>query len=434
MLDTGELLPNSLVADIPTVINGYRPKNFDKKYHGAVPASEALSRSLNIPAVRMLREFGLQRFYNKLKKLELNSINKTPDYYGLALILGGAESSLWEVTNAYAGMASTLTFFNTSSSEYRTQEFLKPNYILKNKRDFGKVTFYPSVFNAGAIYHTLNSLQKVNRPQGEENWSFFSNSQPIAWKTGTSFGFKDAWAVGVTPKYAIGVWVGNADGEGRPGLTGIQAAAPILFDVLNKLPSQGEWFDMPYDELIKTDICTKSGHLANEYCNETSKEWIPKNGNKTSSCPYHHQVFLDVTETYRVNSSCYSLAKMKQKNWFALPPILEYYYAPLHPEYNPLPIFKESCLQVGEQKMEFIYPKKNEEILLPKDFDETINNVIFKLAHRSPETTIYWYLDSEFIGTTETFHEIAISPKPGEYMLSVMDQDGNELRQKVIIK
>jgi len=434
LLDAGELLPNTLVADIPTVINGYSPKNFNKKYNGAVPASIALSRSLNIPAVRMLRDYGLQRFYNKLKKLNFNSINKSPDYYGLALILGGAESSLWEITNAYAGIASSLNFFNTSSSEYRTNEFKEPNYIFGVKPDFGSIVENPSVFNAGAIYHTLNTLQKVNRPTGEENWSFFNNSQPIAWKTGTSFGFKDAWAVGVTPKYAIGVWVGNADGEGRPGLTGIQAAAPILFDVLNELPNNVDWFNVPYDELIEAEVCIKSGHLATVYCKEILKDWIPKNGIKTKSCPYHQKVFLDVSKNYRVNSSCYPLAEMKQENWFSLSPFLEHYYAPLHPEYKPLPPYREGCLQDGEKKMEFIYPKRNEEILLPINFDEVINEVIFKLAHRSPETTVYWYLDSEFIGFTQTFHEISIAPKPGEYVLSVMDQEGNELRQKVVIK
>ena len=434
LLDAGELLPNTLVADIPTVINGYSPKNFDNKYNGAVPASLALSRSLNIPAVRMLREYGLQRFYNKLKKLNLKSINKTPDHYGLALILGGAESSLWEVTNGYAGMASTLNFFNTSSSEYRNNEFTEPNYIFEKKNNLGKTEGNPSVFNAGAIYHTLNSLQKVNRPTGEENWSFFNNSQQIAWKTGTSFGFKDAWAVGVTPKYAIGIWVGNADGEGRPGLTGVQAAAPILFDVLNELPFQEEWFSVPYDELIEAEICSKSGQLANILCDEITTEWIPKNGIRTLSCSYHQKVFLDKSEAYRVNSSCYSLAEMKQKNWFSLPPILEYYYAPLHPEYKPLPPFKSGCLQENEALISFIYPKRNEEVLLPKNFDETVNEVVFKLAHRSPETIVYWYLDSEFIGTTQTFHELSVAPKPGEYMLSVMDQDGNELRQKVVIK
>lgn len=433
MLDSGELLPNTLVADIPTVVNGYNPENFDKKYNGAVPAGIALSRSLNIPAVRMLRRFGLERFYNTLHKMNFKNINHPADYYGLTLILGGAESSLWDITKAYAAMASSLNYFNASSSEYRSAEFVDPVYVANVEIDFGTIQNIAPVIDAGAIYHTLNSLQKVNRPSGEENWNFFSNSQPLAWKTGTSFGFKDAWAVGVTTKYAIGVWVGNADGEGRPGLTGIQAAAPILFDVLDILP-KSKWFDLPYDELIEADVCQKSGHLAGVFCDAIVSEFIPKNGIKTNSCPYHQKVFLNAAESHRVNSSCYPLADMKQKSWFALPPTMEYYYASLHPEYRTLPPFMSGCLQEGEHKMEFIFPKKNEAILLPKSFDENLSEVVFKLAHRSPETTVYWYLDSRFIGSTETFHEIALAPEPGIYTLTATDQDGNELRQKLEIR
>ena len=432
LLDAGELLPNTLVADIPTVVNGYSPENFDKKYHGAVPASIALSRSLNVPAVRMLRSYGLQRFYHKLEAMNFSGINQPADYYGLSLILGGAESSLWDITKAYAGMASTLNYFNKSSSEYRANEFVEPVYLKNIEVHLGSKMSNPPVFNAAAIYETLNSLQKVNRPAGEENWSFFSNSQPIAWKTGTSYGFKDAWAVGVTKKYAIGVWVGNADGEGRPGLTGVQAAAPILFDVLDVLP-QSDWFAMPFDELIEAKVCLKSGHLAAVFCDEITTDWIPKDGIKTEACPFHQKVFLTATETYRVNSSCYPLSEMKQKSWFALPPILEYYYAPQHPEYKPLPAFAEGCLKAGELNMQFIFPKKNESILLPKDFDEMTNQVIFRLAHRSPETTVFWYLDQDYIGKTETFHELALAPQPGTYTLSATDLEGNEVRQKIEI-
>ncbi|SDE50293.1 penicillin-binding protein 1C [Ulvibacter litoralis] len=432
LLSSGELLPNTLIADIPTVVNGYSPENFDKQFHGAVPASEALSRSLNIPAVRMLQSYGLDRFYNRLQELNFSQIKKPANHYGLTLILGGAESSLWDITKAYAGMASTLNYFNRSSSEYRATEFIEPIYINGETGDFGTVKNVAPIFNAGAIYNTLEALQKVNRPTGEENWSFFSNSQPIAWKTGTSYGFKDAWAVGVTPKYAIGVWVGNADGEGRPGLTGVQAAAPILFDVLDALP-KSEWFDVPYDELIEANVCKKSGYLAGVFCEDVASEWIPKEGTKTSSCPYHQTVFLNASEKKRVNSSCYPLSEMKQKSWFTLPPVLEYYYAPLHPEYITLPSFASECLQEGERKMEFIFPKKNETILLPKTFDENVNDVVFKLAHRTPETTVFWYLDTTFMGSTETFHEITFAPKPGIYLLTATDEEGNEVKQQVEI-
>jgi penicillin-binding protein 1C len=432
MLDSGELLPNMLTADIPTVVNGYSPENFDKKYHGAVPASISLSRSLNIPAVRMLQSHGLDRFYTKLHKMNFKSLTHPAEYYGLTLILGGAESSLWDITKAYAGMASTLNFFNRSSSEYRTSEFIDPIYVKSEMADFGKVKNTPAVFNAGAIYNTLNTLQEVNRPSGEENWSFYSNSQQVAWKTGTSYGFKDAWAVGVTPKYAIGIWVGNADGEGRPGLTGIQAAAPVLFDVLSVLP-KSDWFAIPYDELIEAEVCSQSGYLAGVFCDEMASEYIPKNGIRSDVCPYHQTVFLDATEKHRVNSSCYPLSEMKQKSWFALPPVLEYYYAPLHPEYKPLPSFASECLQEGEHRMEFIFPKKNEVILLPKDFDENVNEVVFKLAHRAPEKTVYWYLDSKYMGSTQIFHELALAPLAGTYILTVTDEEGNFLQQKVEI-
>lgn len=431
-LHSGEILPNMLVKDVPTVVNGYSPQNFSQTYVGAIPASESLSRSLNIPAVRLLRKYGLQRFRNRLEELNLKQIDRSANHYGLSLILGGAESSLWEITNAYAGMASTLNYFNATSSEYRTDEYVTPNLIKGSKLSFGPSQQHPEIYNAGAIYKTFEALQNVNRPEAEAYWDSFSQGQPIAWKTGTSFGFKDAWAVGVTPKYAIGVWVGNADGEGRPGLTGIQAAAPVLFDVLKLLP-HSDWFNIPYDELVQTALCKQTGHLAGVFCDETTSEFVPKNGLKTAPCPYHQKVFLTSDGTYRVNSSCYPMESMLQKNWFSLPPIQEHYYAAQHPEYKPLPPFKLDCRREGESLMEFIFPKNNETILLAKNFDAQLSEVVFQLAHSNPNAQIYWYLDRTYVGFTETFHELSISPLPGNYLLTAVDQDGNEVSQPVEI-
>ncbi|SHI64975.1 penicillin-binding protein 1C [Mesonia phycicola] len=433
MLDEGVLLPHTLVADIPTSVNGYSPQNFDKEFSGAVPASIALAKSLNIPAVRMLQQYGLQKFYHQLEKLQLKNINKSADYYGLSLILGGAESSLWDITNAYAGMASTLNHFTSSSSEYKPNEFSEPIYTLNQQVNFGKNQFQPEVFNAGAIYHTLKTLEEVNRPMGEENWNFFSNSQTISWKTGTSYGFKDAWAVGVNSNFAVGVWVGNADGEGRPGLTGLQAAAPILFESFDKLPN-AEDFKIPFDDLVEIEVCKKSGHLAGLHCENTEQQWLPKKGIRTEPCNYHQQVFLDETEQFQVNSSCYELTAMKRKSWFSLPPIMEYYYAPKHPEYKELPPFKDNCLKEGEKIMQFIYPKKNETILLPKNFKEQTNPVVLKIAHRNPETLLYWYIDKEFIKSTQTFHEISYLPTQGKHTLTVVDQEGNSITQSLKIE
>nr|WP_313790926.1 penicillin-binding protein 1C [Allomuricauda hymeniacidonis] len=433
LLHEGQLLPNTLVTDIPTVINGYNPKNFNKKHAGAVPASRALSRSLNVPAVRLLRSYGLQKFYNKLHKMNLNSLSKPVDYYGLSLILGGAESSLWDVTKTYASAASTVNHFVKNSSTYRTYEFAEPSYLANAKIDFGESQFETSILNAGAIYHTLNAMKEVNRPEGDENWEFFDSSKQIAWKTGTSFGFKDAWAVGVTPDYAIGVWAGNADGEGRPGLTGITAAAPILFDVLDALP-KSDWFPEPYDDLVELETCADSGHRASIFCREIKKELQPINGTKSSPCPYHHQVFLDVTETYQVNSDCYPLEDMVAKNWFVLPPVMEYYYTSSNPSYKTPPTFLTNCSNLESHLMEFIFPKKNEEILIPKDLGTSSTQVIFKLAHQQSGSEVYWYLDDAYVGMTTSFHELILDVKPDDYQLTAVDGEGNRIQQRVSIR
>ena len=286
------------------------------------------------------------------------------------------------------------------------------------------------VLNAGAIYNVFESLKKVNRPNGQENWSFFNESQPLAWKTGTSYGFKDAWAIGVTPKYAIGVWAGNADGEGRPGLTGVKAAAPLLFDVLERLPNSG-WFREPFDEMTEVSTCAQSGFLASPDCEEITKEWIVNKGNQTAPCPYHKTLQLDVSESYQVTSDCYPLEQIRQKSWFTLPPVQAWYYGKKHPEYRDVPRFMSHCRPEFKSSMQFIFPERNEAILLPKEFDGGLGEVVFKLAHQQPRTEVFWYLDDRYIGTTREFHELALTPEPGEYILSVMDEQGNRLTQNI---
>jgi penicillin-binding protein 1C len=433
LLDEGDLLPHSLVQDVPTVINGYHPQNFDLNHTGAVPASKALSRSLNVPAVRLLREYGLQKFYNKLHKMKMPSLDRPSSHYGLSLILGGAESTLWEVTSAYASMASSLHYFLDHSSTYRQQEFTGATYLKDSVPDHGKEQFDAPVFGAGAIYGTFQSMYEANRPEGDENWQFFDSSQPIAWKTGTSFGFKDAWAVGVTPKYAIGIWAGNADGEGRPGLTGITAAAPLLFDVLDALPQSG-WFKAPYDDLVAIEVCGQSGFRSSVYCNDIKKEWVPTHGTQSAPCPYHQQVFLDASQQYRATASCYPLEAMVARNWFVLPPLMEYHYAPLHPDYTPLPPYLQDCSAMETQLMEFLYPKKNEAVLLPRDLGEKKMQLILKLAHQQSHAKIYWYLDETYVGKTEKIHELILDIAPGTYTLTAVDQHGNRIQQKVEVR
>ncbi len=431
MLDDAEILPNTLIADIPTQISGYSPQNFNLTFDGAVPAQMALSRSLNIPAVLMLQEHGVNNFYELLQKLKLKDIKKQPSHYGLSLILGGAESNLWDLCRSYANLTSTLNYYNQSFGKYREKEFSELNYTHNFKTNFGSVTNQKSILGAGAIYLTYQAMKEVNRPEGDEAWRFYDSSLEIAWKTGTSFGNRDAWAIGTNSRYVVGVWVGNASGEGRPELTGVSSAAPILFDVFNLLPKK-QWFKPPLHDLELVETCSLSGSLAQDDCPKTN-HFIPKNVKKTSVCSYHKTVHLDKTEQFRVNSNCENIEDIVTKKWFVLPPIMEWYYKNSHVGYKLLPPYRSDCQILQKGTMDFIYPKTNSKIYLTKDFNSNVQPVIFKVACSNKDTKLFWYVDKEFKGTTQTFHEMQIAANSGFHYITVVDEKGNEISRKVEI-
>lgn len=428
LLDAGDLLPNTLIGDVPTQFGSYNPENYNKTYDGAIPASRALSRSLNVPAVRMLQEFGLDRFHHYLKALKLKDLKYNANHYGLSLILGGAESNLWDLCKSYASLSSTLNHFSETSSEYYTNEFCEPTFLASEDIAFGNKTPDKTLFDAASIYLTYESLKEVNRPESDESWEFFDDSKQIAWKTGTSFGFRDAWAIGTTKDYVVGVWVGNADGEGRPGLVGVQTAAPILFDVFDLLPNS-DWFSKPFDEMQKIDICKQSGHRASPNCDIIEQKFIQVSGLKTKPCPYHVLIHVDKNESFQVNTSCEDLSNITHKPWFVLPPLMAYYYKTKNPFYKPLPKFRSDCLGAHTVSMEFIYPEENNAIFLPKDFDGKTNDLVLKIAHSKPESTLFWYVDATFIGNTKDIHDMAIIPKQGMHVITVVDEFGNEVKR-----
>ena len=431
MLNEGNILPGSLVPDIPTRMNGYNPKNFSETFDGAVPAQKALIRSLNVPMVHMLSDYGLEKFHFGLQKLGFSTINKPANHYGLTLILGGAEANLWDITNAYTGMARTLNHFYENNGEYSSEDFRALNYNAAYfHKPANKLLNEAPVLSAGSIWQTFNAMQDLERPDSEGNWQQFQSSNRIAWKTGTSYGFRDAWAVGVTPKYAVGVWVGNADGEGRPGLIGVIAAAPVLFDIFNELESPG-WFEQPTDEMVKVPVCKKSGYRALDIC-ESDSVWITKNGLNAPACTFHKMLHLDASMNYQVSSECEDPTNMVHKPWFILPPIEEHYYKTSNPNYATAPPFRGDCesIDFASNPMQLIYPKEAARIYVPIDLNGKLSRTVFKVAHRKPDITIHWHLDDEFIGSTQQFHHFELQPSAGKHQLTLVDNNGFRLYQQ----
>lgn len=430
MLSDGDILPNTIVDDVPTKIAGYTPKNYNLKYSGVVPASKALSRSLNVPIVRMLQDYGLQKFHHRLQKLNLNTINKPANHYGLTIILGGAESSLWDITNIYANFSRTLNHFEKYNGKYNLNDYRPHNYLFNYEATNEQLEDFNNI-SASSIYLTYKALLEVNRPDDEANWKYFSGNQKIAWKTGTSFGFRDAWAVGTTPDYVVGVWVGNADGEGRPGLTGINSAAPILFDIFDLLSIEN-WFNIPYDEMEKVGICRKSGMRASDICEPIDTTFVQKSGLKTPPCKYHQLIHID-NSGYRVNSDCEDVNNMKHKGWFVLPPVQEWYYKSTDPLYIKLPPYRSDCQDLEAKPLQLIYPEHNALIYIPIELSGKKGKVVFEAAHRKQSTTLFWHIDNSYVGNTKGIHEMGLNIKEGKHLLTVVDELGNSITRKFTI-
>lgn len=417
-LQDGDILPNTLLPDVPMNINGFAPQNFNMQFEGAVPASQVIARSLNVSSVILLRQYGVPKFYDFLKKAGLTSLTKPSSHYGLSLILGGAEATLHDVTCMYVDMARCL----------QGAERTKCRLLLNEKSE----SLLPEVFRPAGVWLTFDAIKEVNRPE-DIDWRTIPSMQTIAWKTGTSYGFRDAWAVGVTPRYAVGVWVGNASGEGKPGLVGARTAGPVMFDVFNILPSSS-WFNMPEGTLTEADVCLRSGHLKGRFCDETDTILICPNGWKTAACPYHIHVNLSVDEHFRVYQGCANQQPTIQKNWFVLPPAWEWYYKQHHPEYKPLPPFMAGCGEDSEQPMQFIYPQGYTRVTLPKQMDGSPGTITFELAHSHADATVFWHLDEEYVMATRDFHKVTMSPAYGQHSVTVVDDQGHTLSVTIYVE
>ena len=408
LLEEGNLLPAMLLPDIPLNINGFTPQNFSLQYEGAVPASEALARSLNIPAVVMLQRYGVPKFHRLLRQMGISTLSRPASHYGLSLILGGAEVTLWDVTAAYANMGRSLLRLPQTPCMFMADESVAP---------------LPFEFRPGGVWQTFEALTEVNRPE-EIDWKDIPSMHPIAWKTGTSHGFRDAWAVGVTPRYAIGVWVGNATGEGRPGLTGARTAAPVLFDAFSLL-SASPWFERPEGVFVDAAVCRRSGHLKGRFCEETDTLHILPAGLRTEVCPYHQLVTLSADGTHRIYESCADAEPTLRRPWFVLPPVWEWFYKQHHPEYTPLPPFKPGCGEAAQAPMQFIYPPMNARIVLPRQMDGSSGCLTVKVAHSQPDAILFWHLDNIYLGETQDFHQMSLQPTSGRHSLTVVDGEGN---------
>ena len=416
-LDAGQLLPRAFLPDVPSRFASFVPTNFYDAYDGAVPADAALARSLNIPFVYLLRDFGVARFHERLQRNGFRQLSRPAGHYGLSLILGGGEVTLEEVHHYYLGLARQQLYYH-------------------GRLQSNQATDYRGL-SAGSGYLTLEALRKLSRPDSEGNYRAFSNSRPVAWKTGTSFGYRDAWAVGTTPAYTVSVWVGNADGAGRPGLVGVQAAAPLLFDIFRALEvrstAAATWFDPPLDDLRRQASCRVSGSPAGQDC-PVLEEWAPRVPLHLPACTHHPLVTVLPDSSWRSDLRCHPAALTTP--WFVLPPLQAHFYR-RHSHYRSLPPVAADCASAlaatSFSPMQLIYPAGRGSLLAARNWTGGLEPLYFAASHHDPEAEVYWHVDGGYLGSTRHYHEMTLELPPGSHSLTLTDRYGNSMHRRFTV-
>jgi penicillin-binding protein 1C len=409
-MEKRQLSNKSLLEDIPVWYRGFSPQNADKHFSGLVTLEDALTRSLNVPAVNILADYGVENFYDRLQEAGLKKLFRSPEDYGLSLILGGAEASLAELTPLYSMLM--------NDGKRTDLKWLESESDSNDERLLQEIT----------AFHIREILTNVKRPGFEEYSVYFNNHIPVAWKTGTSYGSRDAWAIGVNAEWTIGVWVGNFEGGSVNGLSGASSAAPLLFTLFNTLsdPKKELWKDFPFHADYETiRICTLSGYKASEFCPHTVDYQSAKSNDKPFICPFHQKIIVskkygyevcslcwDADDTLHVTEARYSAAVRNELRKIGREPTAETVH-------NPLCKAKNETLPFSIR-----YPEFGARLFLPGRDAVSEMGFVALAAHKERNAELQWFLNGIYLGNTRENHNMAITAPGGEHRLGVQDSLG----------
>jgi penicillin-binding protein 1C len=413
-MDAGLLLPQTMIDDVPTHFGAFHPQNVGFTYSGLVSAQDALVRSLNVPAVRLLERYGYRDFYVFLRGAGMSTLFRPPEDYGLTLILGGAETTLYDLAGMYRGLARGGVFEGLRAVE-------GPSAAAAPSR----------LLSPGACDLTLDMLRELKRPGLEAWWRSFASSRPVAWKTGTSYGNRDAWALGVDPEWVVGIWVGNFSGEENANLQSASCSAPLLFDVLATLPRVAgpSWFARDPADVRSERICLDTGYVAGPDCPNTVSVPAPADAPPVEVCPYHRRVQVTLDGRYQVCSLCWTEGDHREASVLEYRPDTAQYLREQGRAVPTVPPHKPGCpARADDAALRIVYPQDGIHLILPREVTGVRQAVTARAAHRDEAETVFWYLDDVYLGSTSRRHTFALDLSPGQHRLEVIDAQGSRAR------
>jgi penicillin-binding protein 1C len=413
--DKGILTPKMKLLDIPTDFSGYEPENYDNEFNGEVTAEFALMNSLNIPAVYLLQKINLPIFLQNMNKLGFSKIYTDKEKLGLSVILGGCGTSLEELVRAY-------TAFSNDGE-------IIPIKYLTNSVDQNS----NKVFSSASAYLTTNILSNIERPDFPNNFVGDSKLPKIAWKTGTSYGKRDAWAIGMNPRYTIGVWLGNFSGEGSPYLSGAEMAVPLLFELFNALDydSDKKWYDKPY-KILEREVCSESGLLASENCENQIFDYFIEDVSTHKRCDRNKVLMVNTKKEIEYCPNCLESIDYEKVSYPNFDAGLKLWYKKNNVEFSEPPKHNPECnYRLADEGPKIVSPLKNYDYFLD---EKSTQKILLQAISAENVLSQYWYINNSFYKKCKPGEKVFFRPEDEIVNIVCADDKGGMSKLNISVK
>ena len=413
--DEGLLTPKTVMTDVMVNYNSYAPENYDKKFNGYVTVEYALEHSLNIPAVKGLQMLGHEQMIQKLSNINFKQIQKDRRKLGLSLILGGCGTTLEELTGLFSSFANDGIYY--------------PPSFIQSDTVFNKM----KVVSPASNYMINEILSKINRPDFPLNWTATERMPKIAWKTGTSYGRKDAWSIGYNKNYTVGVWTGNFSGVGAADLSGANIATPLLFKIFNTIDydSDEAWFTQPNDCDIR-QVCSETGLIPSAYCSSLTTDYFIPLISSTKVCNNWQEIMISPDEKIAYCKSCAPTTGYKKKLYKIVEPDMQAWYEDNRIAYQKIPAHNPECEMIFKGAAPVIsFPVNGTEYIINKKDPEPLQ-LISKTAN--DVTKVYWYINNKFFKSCNAGEKQFFVPTEGIVKISCTDDKGRNRDIKITVK
>ncbi len=413
-LDEGLVIPDTYVLDVPTDFSGYVAENYDDKYRGRITLNNALILSLNAPAVRILSEVGLPDFHGLLLKGGLSTLDRPSMEYGLPLVLGAGEVTLLDLTNLYATLAEGGVHRPVSVTSEAGQGYA-PTRLFSPEASY-------------LVTEILTELKRPDMPSG--TWALTVDVPEVAWKTGTSYGHRDAWSIGYSDLYTIGVWVGNPDGRGQKGISGAEHAAPILFDLFRAIEGDGAGIKMPEGLNLGTvEVCRESHMLPTPYCGEKDRVTYIRGVSRIPTDNYSRRIFVDSETGELLLGDCIGERPHETRVITTYPPELVAWWMAEGKPVDTIPPLSPHCKDVpSERAPRIVSPDGTTPYRVLKGMPAGYQRVELVARVSGEADTLYWYQDGKLVAAAKPYKKLFMPLEAGTHVLVVVDSSGRSDR------